>query len=102
MNHRSRILSIMERIEELQRKLRPELFVHCDVCDVDVRDERHEHDPEKLAAWNAKHYPPPVTVEEHITSILNKYVGQKIDDCREELQTDLLYLLDDLSGGPVG
>ena len=92
----------MERIEELQRKLRPELFVHCDVCDVDVRDRLHEHDPEKLAAWYAKHYPPPVPVETQIAYVLNKYVGYKIEDCREQLESELLHLLSELSAGPTG
>lgn len=89
----------MDRIEELQRKLRPELFVHCNVCDEDVRETNHIHDPAKTEIWLAKNYPPPRTVEDEITSTLDKYTGQNIDDCRDALQIELLALLDDLSGG---
>jgi hypothetical protein len=85
------------RIDELQRIHRPDLFFDCEICEQRVRIQGHEHDVAKTEAWLAKQYPPIATIEERLSSVLEKYVGQTMNECRHRLISDLVTEFESIS-----
>jgi hypothetical protein len=94
----------MDRMEQLLRKHRPALFAHCEICEKSVKIMGHEHDPEKAKAYCERFFPEPKSIEQRLNDVLDTFVGQNINSCRDRLVVTLMEEVDHIiaDSHPVG